>query len=204
MLPTAQTNDQERYTLVEKIILDLVNKNERLLKEKAIERKEMIEQKDILLAMSEQQLVKIQILEKQLEAVKEHSQANNLTNKPVFIHVPNTKANYRHFEHIEIAKYSDLRTNPCYNARVLKPKERAFIVDELTTARAKYPVTNYKGMRNTIHWLQQKLQSHSLHVCVNILTSKIEGLELYREWHTYWTTSTEDGKLANDAKIHPR
>jgi hypothetical protein len=26
-------------------------------------------------------------------------------------------------------------------------------------------------------------------------------LELYREWHTYWTTSTEDGELAKDAKI---
>jgi hypothetical protein len=26
-------------------------------------------------------------------------------------------------------------------------------------------------------------------------------LELYGEWHTYWTTSTEDDKLAKDAKI---
>ena len=43
-----QTNDQERYALTEKIILELVNKNERLLKEKEIESKEMIEQKDIL------------------------------------------------------------------------------------------------------------------------------------------------------------
>jgi hypothetical protein len=39
-----------------------------------------------------------------------------------------------------IAKYSDLQTNQCYNARVLKPKERAFIIDELTMARAEYPV----------------------------------------------------------------
>ncbi len=171
MFLTAQTNDQERYALAEKIILELVNKNERLRKEKEIERKEMIERKDILLAMSEQQLVKIQILEKQLEAVKEHPGANNIKKTPALFHVPKTKANYRHFEHIDIAKYSDLQTNPCYNARVLKPKERAFIVDELTTARAKYPVTNYKGMRNTIHWLQQKLRSHSLHACVNILTS---------------------------------
>ncbi len=69
----SQTNDQERYELAEKIILDLVNKNERLLKEKEIERKEV-------LVMSVQQRVKIQTLEKQLEAVKEHSQANNIKN----------------------------------------------------------------------------------------------------------------------------
>jgi hypothetical protein len=180
MLLATQTNDQERYELAEKIILELVNKNERLLKEKEIERKE--------------QRVKIQTLEKQLEAVKEHSQANNIKNTTVFIHVPNTKANYRHFEHVEIGKYSNFKTNLCYSARVLKPKERAFIVDELTTARAKYPVTNYKDMRNTIHWLQEKLQSHSLHACANILKSNIEGLELYREWNTYWTT-TDDAKI---------
>jgi hypothetical protein len=52
------------------------------------------------------------------------------------------------------------------------------IVDGLTTSRAKYPVINYKDMWNTIHCLQQKLRSHSLHVCVNILTSNNEGLEL--------------------------
>jgi hypothetical protein len=205
MLLASQTNDQERYELAEKIILELVNKNERLLKEKEIERKK-------LLAMSVQQRVKIQTLENQLEPVKDHSQANNITNTSAFIHVPNTKANYRHFEYIEIAKYSNFKTNPCYSARVLKPKERAFIVDELTTARAKYPVTNYKDMWNTIHWLQEKLQSHSLHACANILKSNIEGLELYREWNTYWTTSldrrwhhchllsTEDGNV-DDTKI---
>ena len=33
MLLATQTNDQERYELAEKIILELVNKNERLLKE---------------------------------------------------------------------------------------------------------------------------------------------------------------------------
>jgi hypothetical protein len=124
MLLASQTNDQERYELAEKIILELVSKNERLLKEKEIERKE-------LLAMSVQQRVKIQTLEKQLEAVTEHSQANNIKNTPAFIHVPNTKANYIHFEHIEIAKYSNFKTNPCYSARVLKPKERADLIDKI-------------------------------------------------------------------------
>ena len=34
ILLAAQTNDRERYALTEKIILELVNKNERLLKER--------------------------------------------------------------------------------------------------------------------------------------------------------------------------
>ena len=76
MLLSAQTNDQERYALVEKIILELVNKNDKnegilkeredLLEAKEIERKELSKKNDILLAMSTQQLDKIQTLEKQL------------------------------------------------------------------------------------------------------------------------------------------
>ena len=188
ILLAAQPNDRERYALAEKIILELVNKNERLLKERQdlleardIERKELLDKNDKLLAVSAQQLGRIQTLEKQLEAVEEYPGDNNIKKTPAFIHIPDTKANRRHFEYIEIVKCSDLQTSQFYNARVLKPKERAYIVDRLTTARADYPVTNYKGMRNTIHWLQQKLHSNSLHVCTNILTSKNEGLDLYKE-----------------------
>ena len=74
MLLSAQTNDQERYALAEKIILELVNKNDKnegilkerqdLLEAKEIERKELSKQNDILLDMSTQQLDKIQTLEK--------------------------------------------------------------------------------------------------------------------------------------------
>jgi hypothetical protein len=64
-----------------------------ILLAKEIERKELIEQRDILLAVSEQQLVKIQILEKQLEAVNEQPKANNIKKTPAFIHLPD-KANY--------------------------------------------------------------------------------------------------------------
>jgi hypothetical protein len=117
MLLAAQTNDRERYAGGE-IILELLNRNERLRKErqdlletKEIERKELIEKNDILLAMSAQQLDKIQTLEKQLEEVEERPGANNIKKTPAFIHIPDTKANYRHFEHIEIVKYSDLQTS---------------------------------------------------------------------------------------------
>ena len=188
-LLSAQTNDQGRYALLEKIILDLLKERQDLLKErqdlleakeielkerqdlleaKEIERKELSKKNDILLAMSTQQLDKIQTLEKQLQAVDAQPEDNNIKKTPAFIHIPDTKANHRHFEYIEIAKYSDLQTSQCYNARVLKPKDRAYIVDGLTTARAEYPVINYKDMRNTIQWLQQRLSSNSLHACANI------------------------------------
>jgi len=155
---------------------------------------------DILLAMSTQQLDKIQTLEKRLQAVDAQPEDNNIKKTPVFIHIPDTKANHRHFQYIEIAKYSDLHTSQCYNERVLKPKERAYIVEGLTTARAEYPVINYKGMRKTLQWLQQELRSNSLHACANILESKKEEMELYTEWNTYWKRQEGD-ELTKNAKI---
>jgi hypothetical protein len=68
-------------------------------------------------------------------------------------------------------------------------------------ARAEYPVTNYKEMRKTIQWLQQKLHTNSLHACANILDSRNGEEDLYKEWHAYWTTPTEEGKTAIGAKI---
>ena len=150
--------------------------------------------------MSTQQLDKIQTLEKQLQSVDAQPEDNNIKKTPAFIHIPDTKANHRHFEYIEIAKYSDLQTSQCYNERVLKPKERAYIVDGLTTERAEYPVINYKGMRNTIQWLQQRLRSNSIHACANILASKTEGMDLYTEWNTYWMRP-EGGESTKNAKI---
>ena len=96
LLLAAQSNDRERYALAEKIIPDLVNKNERLLKERQgllESTKDLFERNDILFAMSAQQLDKIQILEKQLETVKEHPGSNNIKKTPVFMHIPDTKAN---------------------------------------------------------------------------------------------------------------
>ncbi len=86
-LLTAQTNDHERYVLVEKIVIVLINKNKEqkdLLETKDKERKKLLnEHKELLdnydkllheqeqlLVMSAQQLSKIQDLENQLESVK--------------------------------------------------------------------------------------------------------------------------------------
>ena len=153
---TVQTNDQEQYTLTEKMILDLINENKDH-KEMLNERKELLEHNDKLLVMSVQQFGKIQALEKQLEEVGGHPGDIHTKQNPVFIQIPDTKVNYKHFVHIEIAKkYSDLQNSQPYNTRLIKNKERAeskertVIVDILTTTRAEYPVTNYKGMRNTI------------------------------------------------------
>ena len=191
-LLAAQTNDQERYAMTEKIIIELINKNKEqtdLLKTKDNEHKKLLhEQEDLLhereqlLAMSAQQLGKIQALEKQLQAVEGHPRAINIKQTPAFIQIPDTKANYKHFERIEIAKkYSDLQNSHTYNTKLLKSNERAELVDKLTMARAEYPVTNYKEMRKTIHWLQQKLHTNSLHACANILDSRNGEEDLYKE-----------------------
>jgi hypothetical protein len=55
-------------------------------------------------------------------------------------------------------------------------------------------------MWKTIHWLQQKLHTNSLHACANILDSKNEERDVYKE-HTYWINPTEEGKLDIGGKI---
>lgn len=211
-LLAAQTNDQERYALAEKIMIELLNKNkeqrdlfesnEKLLKEqkdlletKDNERKDLLENNDKLLheqedllherekllAMSAQQLGKIQALEKRLQAVEGHPGAI-IKQAPTFIQIPDTKANGKYFECIEIAKkYSDLQNIQYYNGRLFKSKERADIIDRLTTPREKHPVTNFTEMWKTIHWLQQKLHTYSLHACADILDPKHEGRDLYEK-----------------------
>ena len=54
--------------------------------------------------MSAQQLDKIQALEKQLEVVEGNPRVINTKQTPVFIQIPDTKVNYKHFEGNEIAK----------------------------------------------------------------------------------------------------
>ncbi len=95
-LLAAQTNDQERYALAEKIIIDLINKNKeqrdlledkkKILKEQTDllktrdnerkellnERQELLENNNNLIATSTEQLGKIQALDKQLEVVEGH------------------------------------------------------------------------------------------------------------------------------------
>ena len=106
MLLSAQTNDQGRYALTDKIILDLLKERQDLLEAKdielkerqdlleakEIERKELSMKNDILLVMSTQQLDKIQTLEKRLQAVDAQPEDNNIKKTPAFIHIPDTKA----------------------------------------------------------------------------------------------------------------
>jgi hypothetical protein len=168
-----QTKDNMRKKLLNKL-----ESNDKLLHEQ----EDLIHERDQLLAMSARQLGKIQALEKQLQAVEGHPRAINIKQTTAFIQIPDTKANFKHFEHIEIAKkYSDLQISHTYNTKLLKSNERAELVDRLTTARAEYPVKNYKDIRKTLHWLQQKLHTNSLHACANILDLKNEENELYKE-----------------------
>ena len=78
-------------------------------------------------------------------------------------------------------KYSDVETIQYHNGELLKNKERAHIIDKLTTERENNPVKNYTDMRKTINWLQQKLHTRSLHACDNILEPKQEGRDPYEQ-----------------------
>ena len=59
-------------------------------------------------------------LEKRLQAVEGHP-GTIIKQAPTFIQIPDTKANGKYFECIEIAKkYSDLQNIPYYNGRLFK------------------------------------------------------------------------------------
>jgi hypothetical protein len=57
------------------------------------ERQELLENNNSGISTSTQQLGKIQALEKQLEAVDQHSSAINTNRPPTFIQIPDTKTN---------------------------------------------------------------------------------------------------------------
>jgi hypothetical protein len=62
--------------------------------------------------------------------VEGHLRAINIKQTPAFIQIPDTKANFKNFERIEIAKqYSDLQNSETYNGKLLKSKERASSTD---------------------------------------------------------------------------
>ena len=66
----------------------------------------------------------------------------------------------------------------------------------MSTPRKKHPLTHFTEMRETIHWLQQKLHTYFLHACADILDPKHEGRDLYEKCHTYWKNPNEEGKMA--------
>jgi len=97
---------------------DLLENNDKLLHEQ----EDLPHEREQLLAMSPRQLGKIQALEKQLQAVGGHPRV--IKQMPAFIQIPDTKANYKHFQLIEIVNtYPDLQNSQTSNGNLLKSKK---------------------------------------------------------------------------------
>ena len=130
--------------LAEKLILDLINKNNERT-ELLNERKELLEHNDKLLheqenllhereqllAMSARQLGKIQALENQLQAVEGDPRAIN-KQTPAFIQIPGMKENYkRHLDFNAVKEYSDMDPTEYNTTRRLSHMKRLSLLRRL-------------------------------------------------------------------------
>jgi len=112
--------------------------------------------------------------------------AKSLDPSKFILQIPDIKENYK--QHLDIGKVKLLsnRSSLEYKGRILKPQERADLIDKIVESREKYPVRNYADMRKTMDSLQQQFLTNSLYACSNILTSEDEAMELYTTWNNEW------------------
>ena len=179
-----QTTDQDRYALAETIISAQVTQRDKLL----VEERAMVE---------EIRELKAQIAASRMDTAPDKS----LDPSKFILQIPDIRENYK--EHLDFGKVELLsnRSSLEYKGRILKPQERADLIDKIVESRERYPVRNYADMRKTMDSLQQQFLTNSLYACSNILTSENEGMELYTTWNNGWEKLSETDKDAQDAKL---
>ena len=173
-----QPDDQERYALAEKIIIDQVTYRDTLIEE-------------------------IRTLKQELIATQKRAEHASRPDTSNFIlQIPGMKENYkRHLDFNAVKEYSDMDATEYNTTRQLKPHEKAELVEKIVKSRERYPVRNYTDMKKTIHSLQQQLLTNSLFACSHILSSEDEGLTLYETWNKGWAKLSETDKDAKNAKL---
>ena len=173
-----QPDDQERYALAEKIIIDQVTYRDTLIEE-------------------------IRTLKQELTATQKRADHASRPDTSNFIlQIPGMKENYkRHLDFNAVKEYSDMDATEYNTTRQLKPHEKAELVEKIVKSRERYPVRNYTDMKKTIHSLQQQLLTNSLFACSHILSSEDEGLTLYETWNKGWAKLSETDKDAKNAKL---
>jgi hypothetical protein len=122
--------------------------------------------------------------------------AKSLDPSKFILQIPDIKENY--MQHLDFGKVKLLSNHSSleYKGRILKPQERADLIDKTVEIREKYPVRNYADMRKTMDSLRQQFLTNSLYAYSNILTSEArsedEGMELYMTWNNGWDKLSED------------
>ena len=106
-LLAAQTSDQERYALAERIIIDQITHRENLLE-------------------------RIKTLEQELTASRKSPEhVNRLDTSNFILQIPGMKENYRpHLDFNAVKQYSDLDSTEYNTTRPLKSNERAELIEK--------------------------------------------------------------------------
>jgi hypothetical protein len=179
-----QTTDQDRYALSETIITAQVTQRDKLL----AEQRAMVE---------EIRELKARIATSWMDTAPDKS----LDPSKFILQIPDIKENYKQHLDFDKVKLLSNRSSLEYKGRILKPQERADLIDKIVESREKYPVRNYADMRKTMDSFRQQFLTNSLYACSNILTSEDEGMELYTTWNNGWERLSETDKDAQDAKL---
>ena len=111
-----QPDDQERYALAEKIIIDQVTYRDTLIEE-------------------------IRTLKQELTATQKRAEHASRPDTSNFIlQIPGMKENYkRHLDFNAVKEYSDMDATEYNTTRQLKPHEKAELVEKIVKSRERYP-----------------------------------------------------------------
>ena len=187
-----QTNDQDRYDLAEKIVVEQVTHRDHLLAEQ-----------ERLLAEQQTMIDKIRDLEERLaESCSDPAPIKNLETSKFILQIPAITENYKdHMDFGKVAVLSDLDATEYHGSKILKPNEKAELTDKIVRTSDKYPIRTFADMKKTMNSLHQQFLTNSLFACAHILSSEDEGMELYATWNKGWAKMSENDKDAKNAKL---
>jgi uncharacterized coiled-coil protein SlyX len=194
-----QTNDQDRYDLAEKIIVEQVTHRDHLL----AEQEKLLAEQERLLAEQQTMIDKIRDLEERLaESCSDPAPIKNLETSKFILQIPAITENYKdHMDFGKVAVLSDLDATEYHGSKILKPNEKAELTDKIVRTSDKYPIRTFADMKKTMNSLHQQFLTNSLFACAHILSSEDEGMELYATWNKGWAKMSENDKDAKNAKL---
>jgi hypothetical protein len=153
VLPKAgQTNNQDRYVLTEKIIVDQVTCDKLF----AVQELPVVEQQIMI--------GKIRDLEAQIAESRLNTEPDKILDpSKLILQIPGITESYK--QHLDFGKVKVLSNRNAleYKGRILKPHEKAELTDKIVKSRERYPVCNYADMKKEIDSLRQQFLTSSFY-----------------------------------------
>jgi len=154
-----ELNDQDRYALAEKIIVEQVTHRDKML----AEQDKLLAEQGRLLAEQQTMTEKIRDLEEKLaESHLDPAPIKSLEASKFILQIPAIKENYKPHMHFKMDVLLDLDATEYNGRRILKPNEKAELTDKIVRSRDRYPIRNFTDMKKAINSLQQQFLTNSL------------------------------------------